>query len=73
MYPLGFYLTTVLLGTIWLSLPAASSPIAAVRDLEARQTNGSHWVDTWTSMPQLVEQANLPPSPFVSLSSPSLY
>lgn len=26
-----------------------------------------HWVATWTSMPQLVEQSNMPPSPFVSL------
>ena len=34
--------------------------------LEARQ-NGSdfHWVDTWVSMPQLVESNNLPPSPYV--------
>ncbi|KAK3114712.1 hypothetical protein LTR53_006723 [Teratosphaeriaceae sp. CCFEE 6253] len=28
-------------------------------------TNG-HWVDTWTSMPQLTEFANLPPAPFNS-------
>ncbi len=27
--------------------------------------DSSHWVDTWTSMPQLVEPDNLPPSPFV--------
>ncbi|QDS75518.1 hypothetical protein FKW77_005126 [Venturia effusa] len=26
-------------------------------------SNG-HWIDTWASMPQLVEPANLPPSPF---------
>lgn len=25
-----------------------------------------HWVATWTSMPQLVEPNNMPPSPFVS-------
>ncbi|KAI0340064.1 SGNH hydrolase [Trametopsis cervina] len=25
---------------------------------------GGHWVDTWTSMPQLTEAANLPPPPF---------
>lgn len=24
-----------------------------------------HWVDTWTSMPQLTEPANLPAPPFV--------
>ena len=35
--------------------------------LETRQ-DGYHWVDTWTSMPQLVESSNMPPSPFVSPS-----
>jgi lysophospholipase L1-like esterase len=25
---------------------------------------GAHWVDTWVSMPQLTEPANLPPAPF---------
>ena len=41
--------------------------ISDIEILEARQ-NGSdfHWVDTWVSMPQLVESSNLPPSPFVS-------
>ncbi|MEC3981811.1 hypothetical protein QMK34_41925, partial [Amycolatopsis sp. H20-H5] len=24
-----------------------------------------HWVNTWTSMPQLTEPANLPPAPFL--------
>ncbi|KAI3321011.1 SGNH hydrolase [Xylariaceae sp. AK1471] len=33
-------------------------------ELESRQDADSHWVATWTSMPQLVEQSNLPPSPF---------
>ena len=28
-----------------------------------------HWVDTWVSMPQLTEPANLPPAPFVGLPS----
>lgn len=27
----------------------------------------SHWVDIWGSMPQLVEPANLPSAPFVSI------
>lgn len=27
--------------------------------------NAAHWVDTWTSMPQLTEPANLPPAPYV--------
>ncbi|KAI0116783.1 SGNH hydrolase [Daldinia grandis] len=29
-----------------------------------RQDEDSHWVATWTSMPQLVEPNNMPPSPF---------
>ncbi|KAH7327512.1 SGNH hydrolase-type esterase domain-containing protein [Rhexocercosporidium sp. MPI-PUGE-AT-0058] len=40
----------------------------ALPHLETRQTNitGYHWVDAWTSMPQLVEPDNLPPAPFRS-------
>lgn len=40
----------------------------AARALEAlgKRQDGYHWVDTWTSMPQLVESSNMPPSPFVS-------
>ncbi|ORX98444.1 lipolytic enzyme [Clohesyomyces aquaticus] len=37
----------------------------AIKEVEARQ-DGNHWVDTWTSMPQLVESSNMPPSPFSS-------
>jgi hypothetical protein len=36
-------------------------------DVEERQ-DGSHWINTWTSMPQLVESGNMPPSPFVRVS-----
>ncbi|KAK4157186.1 SGNH hydrolase-type esterase domain-containing protein [Chaetomidium leptoderma] len=43
--------------------------------LAARADDGWHWVATWTSMPQLVESSNMPPSPFVcttiSSTSPS--
>lgn len=39
--------------------------------LEHRQVQKSHWVDIWGSMPQLVEPANLPPTPFVSLIAAS--
>lgn len=35
--------------------------------LQRRQDQKSHWVDIWGTMPQLVEPANLPPVPFVSL------
>ena len=60
-------LVAVILGAACFSLPATGTPIAFLKALEARQANASHWVDTWTSMPQLVETANLPPSPFVRL------
>ena len=33
----------------------------------AKRQDGSHWVDTWTSMPQLVESNNMPPSPYVRI------
>lgn len=68
MFSLSVSLASVLLSTICLSLPAAGSPLAFLKALEKRQANASHWVDTWTSMPQLVETANLPPSPFVGFS-----
>ncbi|SPQ21575.1 00621136-af97-4f0b-b8c0-09cb37276600 [Thermothielavioides terrestris] len=32
--------------------------------LGPRADDDWHWVATWTSMPQLVEQSNMPPSPF---------
>jgi hypothetical protein len=38
---------------------------AAARAVEARSENSNHWVATWTSMPQIVEPNNLPPTPFV--------
>ncbi|ORY61563.1 SGNH hydrolase-type esterase domain-containing protein [Pseudomassariella vexata] len=51
-----------------LGLLISSSCITAlptdVESLDKRQADDSHWVATWTSMPQLVEPANLPPSPF---------
>lgn len=37
-----------------------------VQGLQRRQTEKSHWVDIWGTMPQLVEPANLPNAPFVS-------
>lgn len=33
----------------------------------AQQQKQGHWVDIWGTMPQLVEPANLPPGPYVSL------
>ena len=43
----------------------------AIEPLGKRQ-DGFHWVNTWTSMPQLVESNNMPPSPFVSLLLPPI-
>ncbi|QRC90572.1 hypothetical protein JI435_000900 [Parastagonospora nodorum SN15] len=37
----------------------------AIETVESRQ-EGFHWVNTWTSMPQLVEPGNMPPAPFSS-------
>lgn len=55
---------SLLLSAQW----ATALPTSEVeRDLlSSRQTDGFHWVSTWTSMPQLVEQNNMPPSQFVS-------
>jgi hypothetical protein len=73
MFSLKSLLVTVLLDSVCLSSPVAGTPIGFLKALEARQANGSHWVDTWTSMPQLVETANLPPSPFVSFLCPNAF
>ncbi|KAF2728536.1 lipolytic protein-like protein G-D-S-L family [Polyplosphaeria fusca] len=40
---------------------ALASPI-----IEQRQDADYHWVNTWTSMPQLVESSNMPPSQYSS-------
>jgi hypothetical protein len=34
-------------------------------ELLGKRQDGFHWINTWTSMPQLVESNNMPPSPFV--------
>lgn len=41
------------------------STSSSKRAIRPNPSNG-HWVDTWVSMPQLTEPANLPPAPFVS-------
>jgi len=53
------------LSPLWLAASTSGSVLPSAKVLATRQT-GYKWVDTWTSMPQLVEQANLPDSPFVS-------
>jgi hypothetical protein len=57
----------VAFGTSWLSSSVIGSVLPAEKSVKSRQDTGSQWVDTWTSMPQLVEPGNLPPAPFVRL------
>ncbi|PVI04432.1 hypothetical protein DM02DRAFT_624927 [Periconia macrospinosa] len=42
---------------------AFNHPPIAKRAIEPNPSNG-HWIDTWATMPQLTEPANLPPAPF---------
>jgi hypothetical protein len=63
MYSLSYLV--LLLGAL---LPAvrgdAVEVTVAKRAVRPNPSNG-HWIDTWASMPQLTEPANLPPAPFV--------
>ncbi|KAI5917366.1 lipolytic enzyme [Camillea tinctor] len=58
---LSKYFSLVSLCLLWISY-VHTAPIEQ-DSLESRQEN-RHWVATWTSMPQLVEPSNMPPSPF---------
>lgn len=49
-----------------LTLLCVADGTNAQRATKPSIPNG-HWVDTWVSMPQLTEPANLPPAPFVRL------
>ncbi|KAK7179277.1 hypothetical protein DPSP01_005698 [Paraphaeosphaeria sporulosa] len=53
-----------LLPVAFVTFASFFSPLDA-RALDNRQ-DGNHWVTTWTSMPQLVESSNMPPSQFTS-------
>lgn len=52
-----------LLSLLLLFLSVTLTHTSPLLSLDERQ-DGSHWVATWTSMPQEVESSNLPPSPF---------
>ncbi|RDL40069.1 SGNH hydrolase [Venustampulla echinocandica] len=54
---------SVVLGTLWLTSSTYGSALPSTKVLGGRQED-YHWVDTWTSMPQLVEPDNLPPAPY---------
>ncbi|KAF2001490.1 SGNH hydrolase [Amniculicola lignicola CBS 123094] len=43
----------------------ANASIERKRAIRPNPPNG-HWIDTWASMPQLTEPANLPPAPFAT-------
>jgi lysophospholipase L1-like esterase len=66
--PLAHLITICVLA---LALVVTTSAVAALV-LSAKPVNGRaetgtssrHWVNTWTSMPQLTEPGNLPPAPF---------
>ncbi|MFJ3776030.1 SGNH/GDSL hydrolase family protein [Streptomyces sp. NPDC090075] len=59
-----------LLGTCVLALAlvvtagALTALVRGPRQAAAHPDPGSHWVNTWTGMPQLTEPGNLPPAPF---------
>lgn len=46
-----------------------ASPLVSGQQLEGRgvdkKSKDGHWIDTWGTMPQLTEPANLPPAPYV--------
>jgi hypothetical protein len=46
---------------------------SAMAQIPAVPFFGGHWVNTWVSMPQLTEFANLPPPPFVRWRQISMF
>ncbi|KAK0652562.1 SGNH hydrolase-type esterase domain-containing protein [Cercophora newfieldiana] len=61
---LGSVAASLLLLSSWVT--AAPSVQDEKRDVILQAREGEKWVATWTSMPQLVESNNMPPSPFSS-------
>ncbi|KFY18489.1 hypothetical protein V493_08574 [Pseudogymnoascus sp. VKM F-4281 (FW-2241)] len=66
MFSSHFLVLAVAFGSSWLPLQVAGTALPMGQIVESRQETGNKWVDTWTSMPQLVEPGNLPPPPFTS-------
>lgn len=51
----------------WIFVVAALLVICGIAEgKNLRKRSDGHWVDTWATMPQLTEPANLPPAPYVS-------
>lgn len=66
-----FYLRNVLLiGWATLTLLAVRGDAAEVNGAIRPDPSNGRWSDTWATMPQLTEPANLPPAPFVCSKSP---
>ncbi|KAK4950392.1 hypothetical protein LTR10_011373 [Elasticomyces elasticus] len=72
---MGF--TSQLIACVSLAASTFASPVASPPSYGAPSSygnttiispnpNNGHWIDSWTSMPQLTEFANLPPAPFNS-------
>ncbi|KAI1373187.1 SGNH hydrolase [Hypoxylon crocopeplum] len=58
---LSFRLSILTTWLLWWAVCITARPAC---NNVPRQDEDSHWVATWTSMPQLVEPNNMPPSPF---------
>ena len=58
---IGLSVLLTLLGAVAPAVSATNN--LAGRAIRPDPPNG-HWIDTWASMPQLTEPANLPPAPF---------
>ncbi|RDB26787.1 hypothetical protein Hypma_005279 [Hypsizygus marmoreus] len=61
---LGLKVLATVLITVSAVLPSVRASVVPVEKRE-----DYHWIDTWTNMPQLVEQNNLPPAPFLQANS----
>lgn len=63
--------TALLLINSWVNglpspiLDTKHSELLGLRGPAGAAVDDYHWVASWTSMPQLVESNNMPPSPFV--------
>ncbi|KAK4164397.1 SGNH hydrolase-type esterase domain-containing protein [Cladorrhinum sp. PSN259] len=63
----GIAAPLLLLSAQWASaVPTSQNTDNVGETLSVRADEDNHWVSTWTSMPQLVESSNMPPSQFSS-------
>ncbi|MFD3587848.1 SGNH/GDSL hydrolase family protein [Streptomyces sp. NPDC058683] len=63
--PLANLLSTCVLAlALVVTATAVTALVRSPRQVTAHTGRGSHWVNTWTGMPQLTEAGNLPPAPF---------